>query len=203
MMFELDETLENKVETPRSRSRSVNSTTPNRRSFTNASPSASGLADILVHTMTDGFGGNASACTSNGNDSDSGNADSGAASLKQSNVPNPLAITSEMLATVGGYQSLMWTCGSHTKIGPRDKNEDRFVVIPNVSPTTVPGIVNIEIVGDHHSVNSTHLNGISKRRGSRILAPTSTGYFAVFDGHCGYQAAAYLAENLLDNISRY
>lgn len=74
-----------------------------------------------------------------------------------------------------GY--LGWISGSCSKIGPREKNEDRFVAQSRLFPSPQ----------QFEESKDSHIGG------GEI---DSCGYFAVYDGHNGFQAAEYLEKEL-------
>eukprot|EP00595_Chromulina_sp_UTEXLB2642_P002617 CAMPEP_0196761802 /NCGR_PEP_ID=MMETSP1095-20130614/1099_1 /TAXON_ID=96789 ORGANISM="Chromulina nebulosa, Strain UTEXLB2642" /NCGR_SAMPLE_ID=MMETSP1095 /ASSEMBLY_ACC=CAM_ASM_000446 /LENGTH=423 /DNA_ID=CAMNT_0042111777 /DNA_START=906 /DNA_END=2177 /DNA_ORIENTATION=- len=89
----------------------------------------------------------------------------------QTNDSNTNTYTKSKLSTSNQSNrwSLQWEYGSCSKLGPRESNEDRFITIDNSH----------QLWNDFSSLsNDLH------------------GYFAVYDGHCGADAAAYLQENL-------
>jgi hypothetical protein len=126
--------------------------------------------------------------------------------------------------------SLQWECGFCSKLGPREKNEDRYVVLPTLSfskgasssssvasgnRSTVPSSSSVSHQqpppsGLSKSLLSTSLEA-SAAKGSLLASSgiafdsndMNYGYFAVYDGHCGDLAANYLQEHLHDRITRH
>lgn len=112
---------------------------------------------------------------------------------------------------------IRWESGFCTKLGPREKNEDRYVVLPQFNervptarvtdvllpPTSTRPVVNNYTSGLSKSLLSTSLDAASK--GSFLPgggSDHSCGYFAVYDGHAGDLAATFLQEHLHDRISK-
>jgi Protein phosphatase 2C len=118
-----------------------------------------------------------------------------------------------------------WSCGSCTRLGVRPSNEDRLSAIPNLMETglgckaktsqsqslsytsnTSNSLSNGHI--RHSSNTHTHSQGqgqsqagFSGGMGVPMSVPMSSaqerhGFFAVYDGHCGAQAAIHLQETL-------
>ena len=116
-----------------------------------------------------------------------------------------------------GTGEMRWNTGFCSRLGPRNSNEDRFVVLPDL----------LESVGCSKSVNegnipnpgtNGHADGLTGASTTSTLSEKSHdacnisivencdhttegakerhGYFAVYDGHCGGQAATYLEETL-------
>lgn len=77
---------------------------------------------------------------------------------------------------------LRWISGSCSRLGPRKTNEDRFVVDENIS---------------RHVINSCATSSLTSDNQFKH------GYFAVYDGHSGVDAAAFLEEHLHKDICRY
>jgi hypothetical protein len=127
--------------------------------------------------------------------------------------------------------SLQWECGFCSKLGPREKNEDRYVVLPTLSfNKQAPSSSSSSSIsaGNRSNVPSTAgtqqplQSGLSKSLLSTSLEASAAkgsilssngiafdsndmnyGYFAVYDGHCGDLAANYLQEHLHDRITRH
>lgn len=82
-------------------------------------------------------------------------------------------------------QHLIWTCGSCSKIGVREKNEDRFVQEPRVLESNEA----VDIDADAFTIGGGRAD--------------SCGYFAVYDGHGGDQAAIFLTQEMHQRIIRH
>lgn len=108
-----------------------------------------------------------------------------------------------------------WSCGSCTRLGVRPSNEDRLAAIPNLQETALGSKAKSSHThtqsqshsgsqtyssGSLNSSNGHNRNGNSNHSGfpSGIGANIQErhGYFAVYDGHCGAQAAIHLQETL-------
>jgi hypothetical protein len=126
--------------------------------------------------------------------------------------------------SITGRPGLRWRGGHCTKLGQRTKNEDRFVVAPNVhdriyneEETKLRTLV--ATTSAAAAPANTHLSSSYSR--STMTAQTlsaltvtaehtkhqfggghdkSVGYFAVYDGHCGDAASILLEEQLMDRI---
>lgn len=72
-------------------------------------------------------------------------------------------------------RALRWVSGFCTRLGPRNKNEDRFASFPNLAKEVVT------------LTDSARLAGVPVSR---------QAYFGVYDGHCGDQASTYLQAGL-------
>ncbi len=70
------------------------------------------------------------------------------------------------------HGGLWWTCGCCSIVGRREKQEDRYCVIPRYD----------ELVGNS--------SGGVKRDWKRA------GFFGIYDGHCGAEAAQFVADEL-------
>jgi Protein phosphatase 2C len=115
---------------------------------------------------------------------------------------------------------LRWSCGSCSKLGPRTSNEDRLVAIPNIYEAVAAakckaGLVDTSISGalNSHYLNSNSSSSNHAATSGNVMATgigvpipieneqtqrqtERQGYFAVYDGHCGAQAAMHLQETL-------
>ena len=106
-----------------------------------------------------------------------------------------------------------WSCGSCTRLGVRPSNEDRLAAIPNLLETALGSKAKSSHThsqshsgsqtyssGSLSSNNGHNRNGSSNHTGfpSGIGVNTQErhGFFAVYDGHCGAQAAIHLQETL-------
>jgi serine/threonine protein phosphatase PrpC len=110
-----------------------------------------------------------------------------------------------------------WSCGSCTRLGVRPSNEDRLSAIPNLveaglggkaktsqsqSQSYTSNTSNSLSNGHIRHGNSTQSQGQSQAGFSgSVGVPMSSaqerhGFFAVYDGHCGAQAAIHLQETL-------
>ena len=78
-----------------------------------------------------------------------------------------------------------WASGAMSALGPRNTNEDRYVALADVSEAQTTGTEN---------VSPTETSPADS---------ASLGYFAVYDGHCGAQAALHLQSDLHARIQRY
>ncbi len=67
---------------------------------------------------------------------------------------------------------LWWTCGCFSIVGRREKQEDRYCVIPRYDELIENG------------------EGSSEREWKRA------GFFGIYDGHCGAEAAQFVADEL-------
>lgn len=116
-----------------------------------------------------------------------------------------------------GSSEIRWSTGFCSRLGPRNSNEDRFVVLPDL----------LETVGccksmNEESISNPATNGHTDGKTGESTTSTVSeksqdvcnmsivencdhiaegakerhGYFAVYDGHCGGQAATYLEETL-------
>lgn len=129
-------------------------------------------------------------------------------------------------------RNIRWESGYCTKLGPREKNEDRFVSLPNLNerfPAAVGAVassssanrsttsaLSAELGGENGLNKGNFASGLSRslltssiKGGNPQIAnnqgggtDNSIGYFAVYDGHVGDQAAIYLQENLHEKIFR-
>lgn len=116
-------------------------------------------------------------------------------------------------------KALRWRSGHCTKLGQRERNEDRFVVAPNVHERTYTveetALMKAKAAQNlHHPAPGSSYSGLA--RGLMTQAASlenckhqfgggnekSCGYFAVYDGHCGDSASVYLEQKLLDKILR-
>lgn len=97
---------------------------------------------------------------------------------------------------------LRWRCGHCSKMGPRNKNEDRYVAQPSVPLDSI-----VDSVAD--DLKSLAISQRSDGRRMSIGSNKSeygggsdlgVGYFGVYDGHCGDQAAIFLEEVLMERI---
>ena len=97
-----------------------------------------------------------------------------------------------------------WSCGSCTRLGVRPSNEDRLTAIPNLLETALGSKMKSS---QSQSYSSGSLSNGHYRNGSNAQTGFTTGigvnnaqerhgYFAVYDGHCGAQAAIHLQETL-------
>lgn len=120
------------------------------------------------------------------------------------------------------FSGLRWSSGSCSKLGPRASNEDRLVALPNVFEAVAAakgkalGLADASTSG---GLNSHYLNNINSSSSSHAAMSANVlatgigvpipiegdntqrqterqGYFAVYDGHCGAQAATHLQETL-------
>lgn len=114
-----------------------------------------------------------------------------------------------------------WSCGSCTRLGVRPSNEDRLAAIPNLIETGLGGKTKTSqsqslsytsntsnsVSNGHirhgsstqtHTQSQTHIQaGFSGSVGAPVSsAQERHGFFAVYDGHCGAQAAIHLQETL-------
>eukprot|EP01042_Synura_sphagnicola_P004327 gene4327-5484_t len=88
--------------------------------------------------------------------------------------------------------TVRWASGSCTRIGGKRTNEDRYVAIPDVSATaTKPGGIRNETV----KVATTWLPGVDLKETS-FGSTGALGYFAVYDGHDGEDAAELMSRSL-------
>lgn len=122
----------------------------------------------------------------------------------------------------GESSGLRWSCGSCSKLGPRTSNEDRLVALPNIyeavaaakskagladTSISISGPLNSHYLNNNSS-SSSHvaMSGNVLAAGIGVPIPIENdhtqrqlerqGYFAVYDGHCGAQAAMHLQETL-------
>jgi hypothetical protein len=127
-----------------------------------------------------------------------------------------------------GKGGLRWRGGHCSKLGKREKNEDRFVVFPNIHDRSYHEEENKLRSRNHaaqlHASSSgavgsygTGLSGLS--RSLMAVQPTnspeavkhqygggsekSCAFFAVYDGHCGDSASIFCEQQLMDHIYRY
>ena len=105
---------------------------------------------------------------------------------------------------------LRWSCGSCTRLGPRTSNEDRLVAMPNLTDVATSkraaGIIGLSVpinasAGLYQSSSSSGQSGAFKNISATGIGVGQRdnekhGYFAVYDGHCGAQAATHLQETL-------
>lgn len=110
-----------------------------------------------------------------------------------------------------------WSCGSCTRLGVRPSNEDRLSAIPNLMETGLGGKAKTpqslsytsntsNSLGNGHIRHSSNTHTQGQRQGQAGFSggmgvPMSSaqerhGFFAVYDGHCGAQAAIHLQETL-------
>lgn len=113
------------------------------------------------------------------------------------------AMAGEDLVNRSGF--LMWECGYCTQIGPKDRNEDRFECRA-LAPSRE---------GDPPSSSAARRAAGSQLVSSSTMSQTgeapvllgggqtgSLGYFGVYDGHSGVEAANYVEKELFDAITR-
>ena len=81
---------------------------------------------------------------------------------------------------------IKWTSGSCSKLGPRNTNEDRFVVLDDLTSFTDSGDKSEKSIFDFTP-------GVETRR----------AFYAVYDGHCGAHAATFLQSELHSAIIRH
>jgi hypothetical protein len=116
-------------------------------------------------------------------------------------------------------KGLRWRSGHCTKLGQRERNEDRFVVAPNIHErnyaTEEATWVKTKLANSHHHpAPGSSYSGLARGLMSQSATlehckhqfgggnEKSCGYFAVYDGHCGDSASVYLEQKLLDKILR-
>ena len=94
--------------------------------------------------------------------------------------------------------SLTWTSGSCTKLGPRNSQEDRLVAINDLR------IQKGSLSGPNSQPNSRGASPVvGLGLGEPAIHSNSIGYFGVYDGHCGNQAAQYLQDNLHHRLYKH
>lgn len=82
--------------------------------------------------------------------------------------------------------------GYCTKLGPRNTNEDRLISLPDLSVDVDMSSIDVSAAGG---------GGGASRGGGKALH--GHGYFAVYDGHSGDQAATHLQKELHGAICRH
>lgn len=106
-------------------------------------------------------------------------------------------------------QYLMWESGFCSKVGIRDSQEDRFACNPNINEQIRQAASSSGAVSGPAPVQSTVvLTGAASSVETGTVPSVGLGggvagaggYFGVYDGHGGQQAAIYLEKYLLDNI---
>lgn len=86
---------------------------------------------------------------------------------------------------------LHWAAGASSRLGPRNTNEDRYVAVNSMGKAH-----------NYSSANSSPSAGVGygpNNTGSTVHStgsPDDYGFFAVYDGHCGNQAAQFLQDHL-------
>lgn len=122
----------------------------------------------------------------------------------------PLRRLSSNIQQQSDSTRLRWSCGSCTRLGPRTSNEDRLVALPNLTDVAASkraaGIVGLSVPSNasaspYQSSSSGGLLGAFKNISTTGIGvgqrdSEKHGYFAVYDGHCGAQAATHLQETL-------
>jgi serine/threonine protein phosphatase PrpC len=83
------------------------------------------------------------------------------------------------------FTELHWQSGYCTILGPRSKNEDRLVALPDLTEET--GVIKSNL-----PFSSSNLNTSS-----------SQAYFAVYDGHCGDGASTYMQRHFHIEVCKH
>lgn len=128
------------------------------------------------------------------------------------------SITSSLssLALKEEKKILKWRAGTCSKFGPRDKNEDKFVCIPNIYERTKSEEILSKSIGSSNFL-STSISNTTIIQPNLVASSTSSstsshnfttctsvektiGYFSIFDGHGGDHAAIYCQNYLLNHI---
>lgn len=122
----------------------------------------------------------------------------GTASLHSSSFKHSLQMTSDLLARRDGCKHLRWRTGYCSKLGPRSVNEDRFVVMP-----VLPGCGADEPSEEMQAMSQSSRHAVPHATDCGGGQDSSAGFFAVYDGHCGDQAATFLQEVLMERISSH
>lgn len=106
---------------------------------------------------------------------------------------------------------LKWKSGSCSKLGPRDRNEDRSIMIPNWQDNiflSKPFFVEHSEADENKiskSMNTeSYVSKASHNSRNQIGGGIDNAYafFAVYDGHCGDLASMFLQEHLHEQISK-
>jgi len=99
--------------------------------------------------------------------------------------------------------ALSWYCGSCSKLGPRNSNEDRFVAINDLNTFKVPPST-AEAAGTSSGTRQNKVVSPGFSSQAEVMAKgSSVGYYAVYDGHCGHQAAQFLQDELHSRIFKH
>lgn len=133
----------------------------------------------------------------------------------------PLVPSSSSVPTV------RWVSGFCSKLGPRTKNEDRFVTIANLhnhhhkpaqahaQPHSHSNSTNNNNATHNHHPSSSHGHAhdefhVGSLNSVRSYLSTSSngtlprcGFFAVYDGHCGIEASSFLEKELHDRVLQH
>ena len=98
-------------------------------------------------------------------------------------------------------QPLSWLCGTCTMLGPRNSNEDRFSAFSDLQTKHLPASSSGSRNGRAESPNFP--SSTQPFESSLLTGRGPIGYFAVYDGHCGNQAAQFLQDNLHSRIVKH
>jgi len=100
--------------------------------------------------------------------------------------------------------TLSWYCGSCSKLGPRNSNEDRYVAINDLSTFTRPEPNAASAASTSSRSNQTRAESPGFSSQAEIAGKgSSVGYYAVYDGHCGFLAAQFLQDELHTRIFKH
>ena len=130
--------------------------------------------------------------------------------LRKSPKFSPATVLSNMAAHEGSYgraaMGRRWTGGACSRLGPRNTNEDRYVLVNSLNKahnhksTNSSPVGGMPYQGQGQTANAHEVTSSGSIVGSSP-DPEEYGFFAVYDGHCGSQASQYLQDNLHQRIS--
>ena len=123
--------------------------------------------------------------------------------LRKSPKFSPATVLSNMAALEGSHERSItgrrWIGGACSRIGPRNSNEDRYVLVNSLNKPHHNGSTNSSPVGGLSGQGDRGISSSGSIVGSSPN-PEEYGFFAVYDGHCGNQAAQYLQDHLHQRV---